>query len=39
MILEDEVERLHAENADLHAQVTQLEHQLTAALARIAQLE
>ena len=39
MTLEDEVERLRAENAGLHTQVTQLEHQLAAALARIAELE
>jgi transposase len=39
MRLEDEVERLGAENTDLRARVTELEQHLAAALARIAELE
>ena len=39
MTLEDEVERLCAENTDLRARVTELEQHLAAALARIAELE
>jgi hypothetical protein len=39
MTLEDEVARLRAENAELHALVAQLQDQLAAALARIAELE
>jgi transposase len=39
MMLEDEVARLRAENVDLHTQVGQLQEQLAAALARIAELE
>jgi transposase len=39
MTLEDEVARLRAENAELHALVAQLQDQLAAALARIADLE
>lgn len=39
MTLEDEVERLRAENTDLRAQVADLEQHLAAALARIAELE
>ena len=39
MTLEDEVARLRAENAELHALVAQLQDQLAAAVARIAELE
>src|SRR2546428_13743250 len=39
MTLEDEVARLRAENAELHALVAQLQDQLAAALARIAELD
>jgi transposase len=39
MTLEDEVARLRAENAELHSLVAQLQDQLAAALARIAELE
>src|SRR5262245_15598001 len=39
MTLEDEVARLRAENAELHASVAQLQDHLAAALARIAELE
>lgn len=39
MRLEAEIERLRADNADLHLQVTQLQEQLATALARIAELE
>jgi transposase len=39
MTLEDEVGGLRAENAELHALVAQLQDQLAAALARIAELE
>jgi transposase len=39
MTLEDEIERLRAENTDLRARVTELEQHLAAALARIAELE
>jgi transposase len=39
MTLEEEVARLRVENAELHAVVGQLQDQLAAALARIAELE
>lgn len=39
MTLEDEVAHLRAENAELRVMVAQLQHQLAAALARIAELE
>jgi transposase len=39
MTLQDEVERLRAENSDLRARVSELEQHLAAALARIAELE
>jgi len=39
MLLEDEVIRLRAENAELHRQNTLLQEQLAAALKRIAELE
>jgi hypothetical protein len=39
MTLEEEVTRLRAENAELRSLVAQLQEQLTAALARIAELE
>jgi hypothetical protein len=39
MMLEEEVARLHAENAALRAAVAQLQEQLATALARIAELE
>lgn len=39
MTLEAEVEHLHTENAELRVQVAQLQEQLAAALARIAELE
>jgi hypothetical protein len=39
MMLEAEVEHLRAENAELRLQATQLQEQLAAALARIAELE
>ena len=39
MTLEDEVERLRAENSELRVHVTELEQHLAAALARIAELE
>ena len=39
MTIDDEVERLRAENTELRARVTELEQHLAAALARIAELE
>jgi hypothetical protein len=39
MTLDTEIERLRTENADLRLQATQLQEQLAAALARIAELE